>query len=60
MFKEVNEQILKLIEKNSRLTPEEIASLLEIDVDEVSRRIKEIGRSQNYLWLPYINQLGKN
>ena len=35
MFKEVNEQILKLIEKNSRLTPEEIASLLEIDVDEV-------------------------
>ena len=42
MFKEVNEQILKLIEKNSRLTPEEIASLLEIDVDEVARRIKEM------------------
>ena len=42
MFKEVNEQILKLIEKNSRLTPEEIASLLEIDVDEVKRRIKEM------------------
>ena len=42
MFKEVNEQILKLIEKNSRLTPEEIASLLEIDVDEVTRRIKEM------------------
>jgi transcriptional regulator, AsnC family len=60
MFKEVNEQILKLIEKNSRLTPEEIASLLEIDVDEVKRRIKEMEESQNYLWLPYINQLGKN
>ena len=42
MFKEVNEQILKLIEKNSRLTPEEIASLLEMDVEEVTRRIKEM------------------
>ena len=46
MFKEVNEQILKLIEKNSRLTPEEIASLLEIDVEEVTRRIKEMEEQQ--------------
>ena len=45
MFKEVNEQILKLIEKNSRLTPEEIASLLEMDVEEVTRRIKNNRRN---------------
>ena len=42
MFKDVNEQILKLIEKNSRLTIEEIATLLAIEPDEVQRRIKEL------------------
>ena len=33
---------LKLIEKNSRLTTEEIATLLAIEPDEVQRRIKEL------------------
>jgi transcriptional regulator, asnC family len=42
MFKDVNEQILKLIEKNSRLSTEEIATLLAIEPDEVQRRIKEL------------------
>ena len=41
MFKDVNEQILKLIEKNSRLTIEEIATLLAIEPTEVQRRIQE-------------------
>ena len=41
MFKDVNEQILKLIEKNSRLTIEEIATLLAIEPDEVQKRIQE-------------------
>ncbi len=55
MFKEVNEQkSLKLIEKNSRLTPEEIASLPEIDADEVKRRNKEMEEAQNYLYTDMI------
>ena len=42
MFKDVIEQILKLNEKNSRLTIEEIATLLAIEPDEVQKRIQEL------------------
>ncbi|AZP03897.1 Lrp/AsnC family transcriptional regulator [Jeotgalibaca ciconiae] len=38
----MNENILKIIEKDSRLTPEEIAIMLGLEADEVAEAIKEM------------------
>ncbi|HJB23841.1 MAG TPA: Lrp/AsnC family transcriptional regulator [Candidatus Jeotgalibaca pullicola] len=42
MSQEMNENILKIIEKDSRLTPEEIAIMLGLEADEVAEAIKEM------------------
>lgn len=42
MFKDLNEKILKLIEKNSRLTIDEIATLLAVSSEDVKRCIQEL------------------
>lgn len=42
MTREIKEKILKLIEKNSKRTPEEIAVMLDLEVEEVRSTIQEL------------------
>ena len=58
MNNELKEKILKIIEKNNKLTDEEVAVMLGVDTEEVAIAVKELEAGQNHLRLPHFDQLG--
>ena len=51
--------ILKVLEKDSRLTPAEIGVMLAIPEEDVKAELERL-REENILWVSYLDKLGKN
>ena len=59
MNKEFQMKLLSLIERDSKLSPEELAAMLNCDAAAVRHAIAELGKRAGHLRLSYTDQLDK-
>ncbi len=58
MENHTREQLLKLLENNSRLTNAELAIMLDVTQEQIHDEIASLEKRAYYLWLSYTDQLG--